>query len=53
MLLLLEEGKNVWLAQMIKDKQPRSKPVARCFSMEIIYFARSYSSHFEAALETL
>lgn len=37
---------------MIKDKQLRSMHVAKCFNMEIIYFALAYSFHFDAALET-
>lgn len=37
---------------MIKDKQFRSTHAARCFYMEIIYFALAHSFHFDAALET-
>lgn len=37
---------------MIKDKQLRSMHAARCFNMEIIYFALASSFHFDAALET-
>lgn len=36
---------------MIKDKQLRTMHAARCFNMEIIYFAKAYSFHFDAALE--
>jgi hypothetical protein len=44
--VVLRRVKNVWFAQMIKDKQLGSKPLVRGFSMEIIYFVQSYSSHF-------